>query len=84
MPCWELFEQQREENRQQVLPSHIAVRAAVEQAPTCGWKRYVGASGHINAIHMFGASAPLKALPQKFGFQPENVVPIAQGSLKSV
>jgi transketolase len=51
---------------------------AVEQASTFGWERYVGSSGHIVGMRTFGASAPLKALQEKFGFEPEQVAAAAK------
>ena len=61
-----------------MLPPEVTVRVAVEQASTFGWERYVGTSGRVVGMHTFGASAPLKALQQHFGFEPENVVAVAK------
>ena len=74
MPSWELFEQQTAAYRDEVLPPAVEARVAVEQASTFGWERYVGAAGHIIGMRTFGASAPLKALQQKYGFTPERLV----------
>jgi transketolase len=47
----------------------------VEQASTFGWERYVGRrSGRVIGMKTFGASAPLKELQRKFGFEPDRVV----------
>ena len=73
MPCWELFERQSEEYRESVLPARVTARVAVEEGSTFGWERYVGAHGRIIAMRTFGASAPLQALQQKFGFQPDRI-----------
>ncbi|MEU7873774.1 transketolase [Dactylosporangium sp. NPDC049140] len=73
MPCWELFDRQPREYREQVLPPSVRARVAVEQASTLGWHRYVGESGAVVGMHTFGASAPLKHLLRKFGFTPEHV-----------
>jgi transketolase len=78
MPSWELFERQSPEYREQVLPSTISARVAVEQASSLGWHRYVGSHGQIIGMHTFGSSAPLKALQQKFGFTPERVAAAAK------
>ncbi|WP_190815924.1 transketolase-like TK C-terminal-containing protein [Saccharopolyspora pogona] len=78
MPCWELFDRQPREYRDQVLPPAVTVRVTVEQASTLGWDRYVGASGAIVGMHTFGASAPLKQLLTKFGFTPERVSQVAR------
>ena len=76
MPSWELFEQQSQGYRDRVLPPEITTRVAVEQASTFGWERYVGRRGRIIGMRTFGASAPLQALQQKFGFVPEHIVAV--------
>jgi transketolase len=78
MPSWELFEQQPSSYREQVLPSSITARVSVEQAATFGWNQYVGADGIRLGMTTFGASAPLQALQQKFGFTAEHVVAAAR------
>ena len=81
MPSWELFEQQDEAYREQVLPDAIAARVAVEQAATIGWARYIGRHGAVVGMHTFGASAPLKGLLTKFGFTPDHVATVAREQL---
>jgi transketolase len=81
MPSWELFEQQSREYRDDVLPPAVTARVAVEQASTFGWERYVGLDGAIVGMHTFGASAPLKALQQKYGFTPERLVEEARAQV---
>jgi transketolase len=81
MPSWELFEEQDEAYRQDVLPEAIASRIAVEQASTIGWERYVGRRGAIVGMHTFGASAPLKGLLSKFGFTPDHIVSVARDQI---
>jgi transketolase len=78
MPSWELFEHQSREYRDSVLPPEVTARVAVEQASTFGWDRYVGTGGAIIGMETFGASAPLRALQEKFGFTPERVVAAAK------
>jgi transketolase len=78
MPSWEIFEQQTQEYRDSVLPPGVKARVAVEQASTFGWERYVGSAGHVIGMRTFGASAPLKALQEKFGFEPERVAAAAK------
>ena len=60
-----------------LLPT-VKARVAVEQASTLGWERYVGPSGRVIGMKTFGASAPLKELQRKFGFEPERVVAAAK------
>ncbi|MFO1316354.1 MAG: transketolase [Burkholderiales bacterium] len=77
MPSWDLFERQPQAYRDRVLPPSVTARVAVEQASTFGWERYVGARGAVIGMHTFGASAPLRALQQEFGFEPAHVVAVA-------
>ncbi len=81
MPSWELFEQQDDAYREQVLPDAISARVAVEQAGVMGWARYVGRHGAVIGMHGFGASAPLKALLTKFGFTVEAVTKAARDQI---
>jgi transketolase len=78
MPSWEIFEAQTRKYRHSVLPPIVIARIAIEQASTFGWERYVGTSGRIIGMETFGASAPLKELQRKFGFEPDRVVLIAK------
>ena len=78
MPSWDIFEHQTQEYRDSVLPPAVTARVAIEQASTFGWERYVGTSGRVIGMHTFGASAPLKALQEKFGFEPDHVVAAAK------
>jgi transketolase len=78
MPSWNIFEQQAQEYRDSVLTPSVKVRVAVEQASAFGWSQYVGESGRIIAMNTFGASAPLKELQKKFGFEPDHVVRVAK------
>jgi transketolase len=81
MPSWDIFEQQPPAYRDSVLPRSIKARLAVEQGSTLGWERYVGAAGKVIGMKTFGASAPLKELQRKFGFEPEEVVAAAKEML---
>jgi transketolase len=78
MPSWDIFEHQTQAYRDSVLPPDITARIAVEQASTFGWERYVGWSGRVIGMKTFGASAPLKELQRKFGFEPERVTEVAK------
>ena len=59
----------------------MTARVAVEQASTFGWERYVGTTGRIIGMKTFGASAPLKELQRKFGFEPDQVAAAAKEQL---
>jgi len=56
----------------------VTARVAIEQASTLGWERYVGLTGRVIGMHTFGASAPLKELQRKFGFEPSEIVAAAK------
>jgi transketolase len=81
MPSWDIFEHQTQEYRDSVLPPHVKARVAVEQAAGFGWERYVGTPGKLNCMKTFGASAPLKELQKRFGFDPSHVVAAAKEQL---
>ena len=84
MPSWDIFENQAQEYHESVLPARVKARISVEQASTFGWERYVGAEGRVIGMKTFGASAPLKELQKKFGFEPEQVVATARQMLGRV
>jgi transketolase len=77
MPSWDIFEHQPQSYREEVLLPGVKARLAVEQASALGWERYVGDQGRVIGMKAFGASAPLKELQRKFGFEPEKVVAAA-------
>ena len=74
MPSWDIFDHQPKEYRDSVLPPDVKARIAIEEASTFGWERYVGDGGRVIGMRTFGASAPLKELQKKFGFEPDRVV----------
>jgi len=78
IPSWEIFEEQPPSYREDVLPAKVTARIAIEQASTFGWDRYVGRHGRVIGMKTFGASAPLRELQQKFGFEPDHVVATAK------
>lgn len=74
MPCAELFDAQDASYREQVLPSSVRARVAVEALHADYWSRYVGLDGRVVGMRSFGESAPGGELMQTFGFTVENVV----------
>jgi len=78
MPSWDIFEHQPLAYQDSVLPPDVTARVAVEQASTFGWDRYVGRSGRVIGMKTFGASAPLKELLRKYGFEPERVTEVVK------
>ena len=83
MPSWYLFEQQDRAYRDSVLPPTVTARLAIEMAGPMGWDRYVGPSGATVTMAGFGASAPLAALQDEFGFTPDKVLQAARNVLEA-
>lgn len=83
LPCWEIFEKQPQEYRDEVLPPAIHARIAIEAAAPFGWSQYVGERGIVIGMTSFGASAPVEVLMEKFGFTPENVIAKARALLEA-
>lgn len=80
-PSWELFEQQDQSYRDEVLPPSIKRRLAVEAGVAQGWHRYVGDQGRIISIERFGASAPYKKIYEEFGLTAANILKEARNLL---
>lgn len=74
MPSWELFEEQPESYKDEVLPPDIEARIAVEMAHPLGWERYTGRRGRIIGVRTFGASAPGDIVMSEYGFTVDNIV----------
>jgi transketolase len=84
MPCWELFEQQPADYRDEVLPPHVQARLSVEPGVALGWSRWVGDHGDSISIEHFGASAPGTTVLEQFGYNLDNVVARANALLARV
>jgi transketolase len=74
MPCWELFLEQPQSYRDEVLPPGIRKRLAIEAGVTLGWWRWAGNEGDVIGIDRFGASAPGNVVMEKYGFSVDNVI----------
>ncbi len=74
MPCWELFAQQSQEYRDQVILPDVTRRIAIEAGAPMGWHEWIGRCGRMIGMDRFGASAPGSEVFRQFGFTVENVV----------
>jgi transketolase len=83
MPCWELFDEQPQEYRDQVLLPSVTARLAVEAGVRQGWDRYVGSTGDVICLDRFGASAPGEIALKNLGFNVDNVIERARALLQS-
>ncbi len=72
LPCWEIFAEQDEAYRTEVLGAD-ALRVGVEAAAEFGWSRWLGERGLFIGMSGFGASAPAEQLFRHFGITPEAV-----------
>lgn len=81
LPCWELFDEQTAAYREQVLPSSVAARVAVEAGIRMGWDKYIGSAGAFVGMSSFGASAPYKELYEHFGITAANIAEQARQQL---
>jgi transketolase len=81
MPCCELFDEQSEEYRDEVLPPAITARLAIEAGVRHGWDRYVGSAGDVVCLDRFGASAPGDVAMSELGFNVDNVLKHARALL---
>ncbi len=77
MPCWELFDQQPQSYKDDVLPPGVTARISIEAGATMGWSKYVGDRGLSVGIDHFGASAPAADLAKAFGFTPDRIAQLA-------
>jgi transketolase len=84
MPCWELFEAQTADYRDEVLPPDVKARLSIEAGVALGWKQWVGDQGDSLSIERYGASAPGTTVLEKLGYTPDNVVARAQALLTRV
>jgi transketolase len=83
-PSWELFEEQPQSYKEEVLPASVPLRVGIEAGVGQGWEKYLGSQGQMISIERFGASAPYKVLAEKFGFTISNIVSKAEAMLMAV
>ena len=81
MPSPEVFEQQDGAYREEVLPSDVPARVAVEALHADYWYKYVGLDGRVVGMTTFGESAPAGDLFHHFGFTVDNVVSVVEDVL---
>ncbi|PTY07207.1 transketolase [Opitutaceae bacterium EW11] len=78
MPCFERFNRQSAEYRNEVLPPSVRKRVAIEAGVTPLWREYVGLDGKVLGIDRFGISAPGNTVMKELGITAEAVVAAAQ------
>ncbi len=83
MPCMDLFEEQPQGYRDEVLPPRVRTRLAVEPGATISWWKWVGLDGDVLGLDRFGASAPGTTVLKELGFTAENILTRASALLES-
>ena len=79
MPCFERFDRQDPDYREEILPASCTRRVAIEAGVTGLWWKYVGTSGAVVGIDRFGISAPGPKVMEQFGITPQAVVEAVNG-----
>jgi len=78
VPSIELFAEQPEDYRNEVIPPEVLCRVSVEAGRTACWKPYVGPFGEAVGVDNFGKSAPASVLAEKYGINTAHVVEVAR------
>lgn len=82
MPSWDRFNAQDDAYKNEVIPTQVKSRLAIEMGSPFGWERYVGDNGAILGIDTFGASAKGEKVIEEYGFTVDNVVKHVESLLK--
>lgn len=72
MPSMELFREQDDSYKEEVLPKE-AKKVSIEMASTFGWAEWTGTDGLNIGIDSFGISGKGEEVTAEFGFTPEKV-----------
>ncbi|PYL60247.1 MAG: transketolase [Verrucomicrobia bacterium] len=81
MPCFERFNRQTQEYREEVLPNDCRKRVAIEASVTEIWYQYVGLDGKVIGLHEFGLSAPGAEVMKERGIDAQHVIDAAKSLL---
>ncbi len=78
MPCFERFNRQPAEYREEILPNLCRRRVAIEAGVTEIWYQYVGLDGKVVGLHEFGLSAPGPEVMKERGIDAQHVIDAAK------
>ena len=78
MPCFERFNRQSAEYREEVLPNACRKRVAIEAGVPDTWYQFVGLDGKIIGLHEFGLSAPGAEVMKERGIDAKHVIDAAR------
>ena len=74
MPCWEIFEEQSEEYKREVIGGDLGKRVSIEAGSTFGWSKWIGPEGLAIGVDTYGESAPQSDLAEEFGFTVDSIL----------
>jgi transketolase len=74
LPCFERFNRESEEYREEILPNSCRRRVAIEAGVTEIWYQYVGLDGKVVGLHEFGLSAPGAEVMKERGIDAQHVI----------
>ncbi len=77
----EIFDNQSDGYKDELLPERCEKRIAVEAASSMSWYKYVGTKGKVIGINKFGASAPYEKLYEEYGITADTVYNAARNML---
>ena len=80
--CWELFDEQSEHYKKEVLGPLTAIRVSIEAGITLGWEHYTGLNGLNIGIDTFGESAPGNDVAEHFGLTPDKITEKIRNHIK--
>jgi transketolase len=78
VPCFERFDRESSEYREEVLPNSCRKRVAIEAGVTEIWYQYVGLDGKVVGLHDFGLSAPGAEVMKERGIDAQHVIDAAK------
>ena len=73
MPSMELFREQDEAYKEEILPKEVKNRVSIEMASTFGWAEWTGTDGLNIGIDTFGLSGKGDEVTEEFGFTAEKI-----------
>ena len=81
MPCMELFDQQPEEYRKDILEENSLI-VTLEAGSVISWQKYIKDKGINMGIDNFGESAPYKEIYKHFKLSEEDITNFIQKKLR--
>lgn len=73
MPSMELFRDQDEAYKEEILPKEVTNKISLEMGSTFGWAEWTGTDGLNIGIDSFGLSGKGDEVTAEYGFTPEKV-----------